>query len=75
MTKQAIRTIIKTGVSTTCQCENVSHFDRTQATPYGNPGHNHGARFLRLTPVKTTQGVSHVCSDCFNDCHGGVGLE
>lgn len=51
-----------------CQCEHISHLDKNEKTPNGNPGHKYGAKFYDLRSVKTPYGIFHVCADCENDC-------
>jgi len=56
-----------------CECEHISHTDRTNTTPNGNPGHKYGTPFKRrfTSTISTILGPFTVCHDCVDDCFGG----
>lgn len=64
-------------IARSCECEHAAHggpdFPAQTHTPHGNPGHDYGAKFYTLFPVKTDYGTFRVCQDCKTDCHRGEG--
>lgn len=53
-----------------CQCEHISHFDKSQATPDGKAGHTYSVRTKDNMIARTPYGTFHVCPDCRKDCLG-----
>lgn len=54
-----------------CQCEHISHFDKNEKSPNGNPNHRYGVKFFEryLVKVETAFGVFEVCKGCAEDCY------
>ena len=51
-----------------CECEHVSHMDKSKLTPCGNPAHKYGIDFIQFIRVYTDFGWFNVCKDCAVDC-------
>lgn len=53
-----------------CECEHISHFEKGELTPNGNPNHDYGNKYDEKTMVKIRHdnGTELVCADCANDC-------